>query len=109
MGWKRDIKLNDSRRHHCKEMGSQRKDARGLPRDVELIFLKNRNLKQEDVKRSLRAKLKAWNTFRTRTSQEDDWDCAQRRNLIRCSSVSRKRERNLPVITECKLCTKMRE
>lgn len=72
-------------------------------------FLLNRNLKQEDVKRSLRAKLKAWKTFRTRTAQEDDWDSAQRRNLIHCSSVSRKREGNPPVITECKLRTRMRE
>ena len=55
----------------------------------------NRNLKQEAMK-SLRAKLKAWKTFRTRTPQEDDWGNVQRRNLIHYSSVNRRKKIKKP-------------
>ena len=50
-------------------------------------FIKRRNLKQEDVKRSLRVELKAGTAFRTRTV-EDDRDRAQRKNRRHGSTTS---------------------
>lgn len=58
-----------------------------------LLICLSRNLKQEDVKRSLKVELKAWKSFRTNSAQEDDQNNAQRKNLIHDSFVSGKRKK----------------
>lgn len=55
------------------------------------------NLKQEDVKRSLKvSRAKSMESLQNKVSPEDDWDSAQRKSLIHSSSMSRKRERKKP-------------
>ena len=62
------------------------------------------NLKQVDMRKSLRVKLKAGEACRTERSGRYLGQCTQ--NLIHSSSGSRKREQKLQSITEGKLCTK---